>query len=341
MSKCASVNFFRLDYYLVEIPQTFRHAKIVYQVIGTSSSDLRQSICRNVKRLIGLRWPIRSPLPRGGPGRGGPREAAAVGKNECVGFVHAPRVCVLCCVPLPSALVPGFATYCARGTWREVSSVPFYAGADKMGSQKSRHETGGAPGSLPVSSPARAAMTTCAPVISKRRAAAYGHEINSLTSFLSESRLEMEASHHICSSAGCAYVQTGLAAAHCCRVCSSTPGSHGPHCERRMLRCRASDCIFAVTGIAGCPGHCCRLCARGAGHGPLCQRVQAVGFVEQDEDEGEGEEGEWAGEGWSEDELALQAQIAANDEQLSAGEAHIAQLLEQLELQRLEQEGRA
>ena len=98
MSKCASVNFFRLDYYLVEIPKTFRHAKIVYQVIGTSSSDLRQSICRNVKRLIGLRWPRQIPASPGWTREGWSTRSCCCGQERMCGVCPcAAGVCVVLC----------------------------------------------------------------------------------------------------------------------------------------------------------------------------------------------------------------------------------------------------
>ena len=116
----------------------------------------------------------------------------------------------------------------------------------------------------------------------------YHEETSRALQLLSASRLGMESAARLCARDGCAYLCTGLNDSYCCRACAKN-GTHGPRCERRLLRCL--NCSFAVTGVAGCPGHCCRLCARGEGHGPRCQRV----LVPPIQDE-EGEVGEEMGE---------------------------------------------
>ena len=117
----------------------------------------------------------------------------------------------------------------------------------------------------------------------RRQPQVFQAEISSLTSFLSESRLEIESSHNVCSNPGCAFLQTGLVDAFCCRVCKTKPGLHGPHCRKRLLRCRSPGCAFAVTGVAF--GHCCRLCARDGSHGPHCQQLTAASVVDGGDDD--------------------------------------------------------
>ena len=70
--------------------------------------------------------------------------------------------------------------------------------------------------------------------------------------------------------AGCSFAVTGLTKSHCCVLCQRTPGKHGPRCERRLRKCKncdyASRWQTARTTAASC--------ARAAGHGPRCQRME-------------------------------------------------------------------
>ena len=116
----------------------------------------------------------------------------------------------------------------------------------------------------------------------------YAREVSALTSLLSESRLEIEATHEICSNPGCNYVCTGLIEKYCCRVCAGKPGAHGPHCQKRHLRCANPSCNFLCTGVS--IAHCCRLCARGEGHGPLCKRLVGAGIGDAMDDDGSSDE---------------------------------------------------
>eukprot|EP00967_Tisochrysis_lutea_P148564 scaffold284112_cov28-Tisochrysis_lutea.AAC.1 len=108
--------------------------------------------------------------------------------------------------------------------------------------------------------------------------------------FLSESRLQLAAERSAalpCASAVCAYLCTGLSAAHCCRLCARQPGEHGPQCERRLTQC--AGCEYAVSGLV--PAFCCRKCERDPGnHGPHCLRIVVGGVPEGDTEEYEEEE---------------------------------------------------
>ena len=77
----------------------------------------------------------------------------------------------------------------------------------------------------------------------------------------------------LCSNSGCAYLCTGLAPSHCCKLCSRTPGSHGPNCEKKTIACSSEGCPFVCTGLS--PTHCCHSCASGKGHGPHCWEMMA------------------------------------------------------------------
>ncbi|KAL3893862.1 MAG: hypothetical protein SGPRY_013973 [Prymnesium sp.] len=104
----------------------------------------------------------------------------------------------------------------------------------------------------------------------------FAGEAQALSSFLSESRVKIEQTHRVCSSVGCNYVCTGLLPSHCCRLCASSAGKHGPRCQKRHLRCATPGCAFLCTGISS--SHCCRLCAHGEGHGHLCKQVSGLGI---------------------------------------------------------------
>lgn len=88
-----------------------------------------------------------------------------------------------------------------------------------------------------------------------------------VSSFLSESRVLAERAT-LCKHSGCAYLCTGLAPSHCCRMCAKSPGMHGPNCAKRLLPCSTPGCGNAVTGVD--QKYCCKACPLGRDHGPQC-----------------------------------------------------------------------
>ncbi len=98
-----------------------------------------------------------------------------------------------------------------------------------------------------------------------------------VSAFLSDSRILTVKSARLCKNSGCAFLCTGVAPRYCCKKCGVSPGSHGPRCERRMLPCSSAGCEFAYTGLGDAEEpFCCRMCARGQGHGPQCWQQLAV-----------------------------------------------------------------
>ena len=106
-----------------------------------------------------------------------------------------------------------------------------------------------------------------------------------VSAFLSDSRLFAEKATR-CMNKNCAYLCTGIAPAHCCKVCAKTPNQHGPRCLKKLLPCSRPGCGYAVTGLA--PSHCCRKCANGEDHGPSCWLMPVPVAVESDEEDDQG-----------------------------------------------------
>ena len=106
-----------------------------------------------------------------------------------------------------------------------------------------------------------------------------------VSAFLSDSRLFAEKATR-CKNKNCAYLCTGIAPAHCCKVCARTPNQHGPRCLKKLLPCSRPGCGYAVTGLA--PSHCCRKCANGEDHGPSCWLMPVPVAVESDEEDDQG-----------------------------------------------------
>ena len=106
-----------------------------------------------------------------------------------------------------------------------------------------------------------------------------------VSSFLSESRVLAERAT-LCKHSGCAYLCTGLAPSHCCRMCAKSPGAHGPKCAKKLLGCATPGCSMAVTGIT--EKYCCKMCGKNGQHGPNCWCLQ-MALVRTDEGEEEAE----------------------------------------------------
>eukprot|EP00755_Sulcionema_specki_P016922 Sspe_Gene.10739::Locus_3595_Transcript_1_10_Confidence_0.150_Length_617::g.10739::m.10739 len=74
----------------------------------------------------------------------------------------------------------------------------------------------------------------------------------------------------------CHFEVTGVTPHHCCKMCESKPGHHGPACKQTVsVQGKCKGCDYAVTGLT--KSHCCMLCEKIHGtHGPLCSKVPSL-----------------------------------------------------------------
>ena len=148
--------------------------------------------------------------------------------------------------------------------------------------------------------PASAAPALSDPAVRSSKLNDAGSKVSA---FLSESRIIAERVT-LCKHSGCAFLCTGLAPKHCCRMCARSPGAHGPKCQRRMLPCATPCCEFAMTGIT--ERHCCKACELGRDHGPQCWCLKHA-LAAADGDEGADSADEGAADGDSAPPDALDA----------------------------------
>ena len=122
-----------------------------------------------------------------------------------------------------------------------------------------------------------------------------------VSSFLSDSRVFAERISTQCSNSGCAFLCTGLAPKHCCKMCAKSPGSHGPKCQKKLLPCATPGCTYAVTGLTA--KHCCKMCASfrehgddwwGPSHGAQCWCLPAICAPAEDDEQTSREDSEKA-----------------------------------------------